>query len=171
MPSKAQTVSADAIIAVALFMVAAILLFSISTDKTAEKKTATLETESQNLISAVSGESDNTDKLVVGAKINEKRLEYIAQNLDYKQLKDSLGVNADFCIYFEDENKNAIGVDSLITGLGSDQIKIEGKICGNAAALQLLICQEAEQAGECDRTEELGVPQETCCTSFGVCCI
>ncbi|MBI2136913.1 hypothetical protein HYU12_00130 [Candidatus Woesearchaeota archaeon] len=135
MPSKAQTISADAIIAVALFMVAAILLFSVSTDKTSEKKTASLEAESQKLISAVSGEKDGTEKLIVGAKVNEKQLEYIEKNLDYKQLKDSLGINADFCIYFEDENKNIIDISSLTAGIGNDQINIDGKACGNIAAL------------------------------------
>lgn len=124
MTVKAQTVSTDALIGIALFLMVLILFFAVSGDTTSEKKVKELESESSKLASAVSGSS-----FVVGTKIVTERLEYLS-TLSYSELKNYLGISADFCIHFEDEGGNVINITGNKTGLGSGYIVIGGVNCG-----------------------------------------
>ena len=54
--------------------------------------------------------------------VDENKLKQI-QNMDYKELKDSLNVKNDFCIYLEDENGN------VILAKGSSKLNKDGLFC------------------------------------------
>jgi len=167
---KAQTISADAFIAVALFMIVLIFFFSFSGDKTAEIKVKDLETESSKLASAVSGVRNETPSFLEGTKINIERLKG-ASEMTYSELKNALGIGADFCIHFEDEGGNVIEIREGIAGLGSSYIIVGDMPCGTELSeAEVIICEEAETAGECDRVLELGITQQQCCSFAGVCC-
>ncbi len=129
MNDKAQTISADAMIAVALFMIAIIFFFSISNDDSGEKKVKGLQSENSKLVYALSGEKNASESFVTGSKVNERKLGELAE-LNYGSLKDAIGIDADFCIHFEDEEGNVINISGSKTGLGSPLITVGGVSCG-----------------------------------------
>ncbi len=129
MDSKAQTVSTDALIAMALFIIVIIFFFSLSTDTAEERKVNSLQFESTKLVSSVTGSRNASSAFVSGTKVSESRIGQLA-DLNYERLKDVFGVHADFCIYFEDEEGNVINVTGNKTGIGSSHIKVGGVACG-----------------------------------------
>ncbi|MAG15912.1 hypothetical protein CMO88_02525 [Candidatus Woesearchaeota archaeon] len=129
MNSKGQTVSTDAFIAVALFLVVIIFFFSLSSDKLSETKVQDLQTESTKLVSSISGTRNSSLSFLDGTKVDAEKLESLS-DLDYKQLKDTLGVDADFCIHFEDEKGNVINISKNKTGIGSLFVTVGGINCG-----------------------------------------
>lgn len=129
MKHNAQTISADALIAIALFMIAIIFFFSVSNDAKEGKEAIDLKSESSKLISSFSGSKNNSDTLLVGSKVNERKLGELS-NLNYSRLKDAFGVDADFCIHFEDDEGNVINVSGNKTGLGNQLVVVGGTACG-----------------------------------------
>lgn len=51
-------------------------------------------------------------------------------NMDYNELKQSLGIKDDFCLYFEDEEGNMVQVDHVSSGIGHSKIHVNGMPCG-----------------------------------------
>jgi len=127
--TKAQTISADALVAVALFTVVIIFFFAISTSDSGERISQDLRAESTKLISALSGSRNTSSAFVIGSKINIERLESVSR-LSYPELKSLLGIRADFCIHFEDRAGNVINITGNKTGLGSAFIVVGGVNCG-----------------------------------------
>jgi len=122
---KAQTWSADALIAVSIFAVAFIFLFSFLSAKSQSDKISQLKKEGQGMPDMLSSKSNTT--FIEGQKINKQKLESFA-NLTYDQLKDILGTSYNFCIHFEDEQGNIINVSNK-TGIGSPKAKVGGVAC------------------------------------------
>ena len=60
--------------------------------------------------------------------LDEAKIEYLDQ-MDYDEVKKVLGVNNDFCVFFEDINGNIIKIDDVNLGIGSDKIHINGNPC------------------------------------------
>ena len=62
---------------------------------------------------------------------NELVAEKVAKlgQMNYNEVKNMLGVKNDFCIYFEDATGNAIRIDGINTGIGSNRIYINGQPC------------------------------------------
>jgi len=129
MNSTGQTVSTDALIGIALFMIVIIFFFTLSSDDSSDRKIENLQSDGSRVATAVSGGSDALPDFVSGSKVDLEKLEEISQ-LDYKILKDALGVSADFCIHFEDDQGNVINVSGNKTGLGSTSVKVGGVACG-----------------------------------------
>lgn len=127
--SKAQTISTDAVIAIALFMIVAIFFFSLTSDSPDNRKVKGLEFEIGKLSLAVSGSRNASSAFIIGSKVDEGRLERLA-NISYQQLKDEIGINAEFCIHFEDEKGNIINVSGNKTGIGSSFVTVGGIKCG-----------------------------------------
>ncbi len=129
MKHNAQTISVDALIAIALFMIAIIFFFSLSNDAKEGSGVVDLKSESAKLILALSGAKNNSDTLLIGSKVNERKLKELSE-LNYSHLKDSLGVDADFCIHFEDDEGNVVNVSGSKTGLGTELVVVGGTSCG-----------------------------------------
>lgn len=89
---------------------------------------------------------------------------------DYPELKKKLRVKNDFCIYFEDEEGNIIEISESVTGIGSSDITVGENVCGGLTEAGMIICEEAQNAGECDRLEEFGLTEEECCKFADMCC-
>ena len=51
------------------------------------------------------------------------------EQMNYDELKDLLGVENDFCVFFEDATGDIMEVNDMETGIGSDKIYINGKPC------------------------------------------
>jgi hypothetical protein len=129
MNSKSQTISMDALIAVALFMVAVILFFTLSGSSNGEKRAEGLQTESGKALSSVSSSMNSTDTFLKGSKIDQRKLDEIS-GLGYSDLKNVIGISSDFCIHFEDEQGNIVNISGNKTGLGSSMVRIAGVACG-----------------------------------------
>ncbi len=129
MKRNAQTISADALISIALFMMAVIFFFAMSDDARQGEEVTDLKSESSKLVSALSGQKNSSDSFVTGSKVNERKLSELSQ-LNYGGLKDALGIDADFCIHFEDDEGNVVNVSGNKTGLGNSMIVVGGVACG-----------------------------------------
>ena len=51
------------------------------------------------------------------------------EQMDYDEIKDLLGVENDFCVFFEDATGDIMKVNDMETGIGSDKIYINGEPC------------------------------------------
>ena len=129
MNARAQTVSTDALIAVALFMIIALFFFSVSGVHFGSKKIENLQDDVTDIVSAVSSNRNTTFSFVKGTKIDESVLQAIS-NISYDDLKDTFGVTSDFCIHFEDDEGNVINISVNKTGLGSGFVTVGGSACG-----------------------------------------
>ncbi len=129
---RGQNFSIDAIIAVALFLVAAILLFYTAGPVATDKQSSELKKESKSIASTLSSEQNLTVVFIKGAKIDGERFA-AAANLSYETLKSLLGVNSEFCIYLEDEKGNVVPMEGRV-GIGSPLANISGRGC-NATAI------------------------------------
>lgn len=125
---KAQTVSFDALIGVALFVVAVIFFFYITGKESGGKQAESVEKESEKISEVLVSPQNTTGTLVLGSKVIIKKLEEIS-NLDYALLKAHLGIQSDFCIYFEDEKGNLVPVSDDRLGIGSPKVNISGLAC------------------------------------------
>lgn len=171
METKAQTISADAMIAVGLFSVAIIMFFSFSGDSIGERKAEDLQTESSKLLSAISGSRNVSHGFLIGTKVDQEKLNKLT-NLSYAQLKQAIGLSADFCIYFEDSDGNLIEIRDGVAGLGSRYVEVAGTLCGRGlSSTEVIICEEADAVEECPRVVDFGLTPQQCCTFSGVCCI
>ena len=49
--------------------------------------------------------------------------------MDYEEIKSLFGIKNNFCIYFEDISGNAVKIDNINLGIGSNKISINGEPC------------------------------------------
>ena len=124
---KAQTFSTDAVLAVAMFIIAVITLFYLSGPAAENKQSERLQSEAGKLPAVLGSEQNISAVFVQGSKINDQNLRD-AMNLSYENLKDLLGVNSSFCIYIEDENGNIVPMEGKV-GIGSPFANFSGKGC------------------------------------------
>ena len=132
MGSKAQTISTDVMIAIAIFLIVMAFFLVIGSNLFPEIRN--LDSEAEKLQSAVSTSTKTSPALIEGAKVNE---EAISEFFDkgYEDLKNDLGMRADFCIYFEDGQGNAVfllndtGSNLEVYGIGAEQISVAGNPC------------------------------------------
>ncbi len=122
---KAQTWSMDALIAVSIFTVAFIFLFSFLSVKSQSERIEQLKQEGEAIPETLSTQNNVT--FIEGQKINKEKLESFA-NMTYGQIKDALGITYDFCIHFEDEEGNIIKISDK-TGIGSPKAAVGGEKC------------------------------------------
>ena len=126
---KAQTFSTDAVVAVAMFVIAVIMLYYLSGSATKNKQSEQLQSEAEKLPATLSSQQNLTSVFIQGSKINEQKLRE-AINMSYDNLKSLFGVKSDFCIYIEDENGNLVPMEGKV-GIGSPLANFSGKSCND----------------------------------------
>ncbi len=125
---KAQTWSTDAIVAVTMFVISAIVLFYLSGPAAENRQSERLQSEAEKLPATLSSQQNLSSVFIQGSKINEQKLRE-AINTSYDNLRSLLGINSDFCIYLEDENGNIVPIGGKV-GIGSPLANISsGKGC------------------------------------------
>lgn len=124
---KGQTFSTDAIVAVAMFVIAVIMLYYLSGPATTSKQAEKLQSEAGKLPATLSSQQNLSSVFIQGSRIDEQKLRE-AINLSYDNLKSLLGVESDFCIYLEDENGNIVPMEGKV-GIGSPLASFSGKGC------------------------------------------
>lgn len=125
---KAQTWSADAIIGVVLFVVSVIMLYYMAGPGSGGNQAQRLVEESEGLPSIIA--SEQSTSFLKGSEVSNEKVQEVA-NLSYEILKEFLGIESDFCIYFEDEKGNIVPVSNKL-GIGSSLVEINGKSCSDA---------------------------------------
>ena len=127
MMKKGQTWSTDAVVAVVIFILGAILLFYLMGPAAKNRNSEKLQDEAKKLPGILSASQNLTIIFVQGTRVDENKLSQILM-LSYENLKALLGIQSDFCIYFEDEKGNIVPAGNRI-GIGSPLVNFSGKAC------------------------------------------
>ena len=124
---KGQTLSTDAVVAVVIFVLAAMLMFYLMGPAAKNRRSEKLQVEAQKLPGILSAGQNLTIIFVQGTKVDEKKLSETL-NLSYENLKALLGMESDFCIYFEDDKGNLVPAGNKL-GIGSPLVNLSGRTC------------------------------------------
>jgi|TARA_B100001971_G_scaffold126941_1_gene116931 hypothetical protein len=108
----------------AIFLLLMLALFVIFKTSLAPPKAANLMQEAETVINILTNEKTEASLLTQNSLTEEK-----VENLDYDEIKNIIGVENDFCIFFEDINGNLVKIDDMDPGIGYDKIYINGKPC------------------------------------------
>lgn len=73
-------------------------------------------------------DGDTEVSLLDSNELIEEKVAELEQ-MDYDEIKDLLGIENDFCVFFEDVTGDIIKVDGVVSGMGSDKIYINGEPC------------------------------------------
>ena len=166
---KGQTWSTDAVVAVVIFILAAMVMFYLIGPAAKNRATDKLQAEAKLLPGALSANQNLTIIFIQGTQVDELKLSQILR-LSYENVKSLLGIQSDFCIYFEDDKGNLVEIRPGIVGIGSDLVKVAGRSCGGISDGEKLVCQGAADASACDGLGDFGLTPAQCCTFVGVCC-
>lgn len=123
---KAQSWSIDIALGVIVF-VAAFFIFYTLLNADQGAKSANLRQEASNIIRQITSKGGSL-RVVDNNNANLSRLNAL-KNTSYSELKKSLRVESDFCIYFEDEKGNVVLIDNSYKGIGSQNINLSSTPC------------------------------------------
>jgi len=115
--------------AVTVFMVAFILVLGIIVELGDEDQKVELQSQGMTIQTALA--ADRPFSFVEGVTIDPARLALFT-TLPYNNLRETLGIQGDFCIYFEDEFGNLISIPSHVAsayGVGDPRVIIGGEQC------------------------------------------
>lgn len=124
--SKSQSWSIDIALGVVIF-IAAFFLFYLILSANPNVKVGDLKEEASAVIKEVTAEG-SLIRVIDGKEINESKLGEL-KNISYGELKRRLGVESDFCLYFEDEKGYIVLINSSYTGIGSSNINLSDTPC------------------------------------------
>ena len=91
------------------------------------RRSEKLQAEAQKLPGILSTGQNLTVIFIQGTKVDEKKLSE-ALLLSYENLKGLLGMESDFCIYFEDDKGNVVPAGNKL-GIGSPLVNFSGRAC------------------------------------------
>jgi len=89
--------------------------------------TPNVEKEANMVLAKITGENGEIS-LLSSNELDIQRLKML-DKMDYDEVKGILGINSDFCIYFEDSAGSIVKIDGINPSIGSDSIYINGKPC------------------------------------------
>ena len=126
---KAQTWSADIVLAIVIFM-GTFLIFYAIVYQNPNANIKNLKAEASTIIKQVSA-GDSELRILNKNDINISKINEL-KNLTYDDLKQRLRVEGDFCIYIEDGTGNIVLINNSYKGIGSSNINISGIPCNKA---------------------------------------
>ena len=134
MKFKAQIISIDVVLAIALFLAILIFFMSLVSDAFIPEGNSNLNEEAEDIMKKVLNR--NSSRLVESSVVNETLLKDLADE-EYPSLKKELRVVSDFCIYFEDDQGNIMNINDAGNpytkyGIGSEKINLSGIPCGSS---------------------------------------
>ncbi len=124
--SKAQSWSIDIILGVLIFTAAFFVLYSILYSNP-NTKASSLNDQASIIIKQTTA-GDGAVAIVNNNEVNISKFNEL-KNLSYEELKRTLRVEGDFCIYLEDENGNLVLINNSFKGIGSPSINLSGTPC------------------------------------------
>lgn len=132
-----QTWSIDVVIGVLVFLLVLGVFYALLMNN-AQTDTTELKIASETIAEKLT--SDTETGIVSGEAIDQEKLRAFAME-EYARLKQELGVNTEFCVFFEDENGNVVNITfndtstfpdgEMVTavGIGSDSISVANISC------------------------------------------
>lgn len=105
-----------------------IILIVISIVKVSITSKPDLIKDAEIILTKLTDESASVGFLISNELIEEKIQDL--DDMDYLEMKSALGVDSNFCIYFEDTNGNLVQIGETDIGIGSDKIFLNGLPCG-----------------------------------------
>jgi hypothetical protein len=135
---QAQIFSLDTIIGVVIFLVVFTIFFGIISKNAENEGVQGLSNQGEQLINQMTiaqGDGAQNKILIIdNGQLDEDKLQNFADTFDYDTLKTELGIDGEFCIFFEDENGNIVDMSDItsdygIYGYGSDKISVSGSSC------------------------------------------
>ena len=108
------------------------MLYYLSGPAASNKQNEKLRSESERLPAALTSQQNMSGVFIKGTKIDDQKLGE-ALNLSYENLKQLLGIQSDFCIYFEDEKGNVVPIRNKI-GIGSPLVNFSGRSCNETVS-------------------------------------
>lgn len=115
-----------------LILLAVIVIFRTTlaptqTPELSKEKKNDLAGEANIILGELTGANAEVSLLDSNELMEEKVIGL--EQMNYDELKDLLGVENDFCVFFEDATGDIMKVNDMETGIGSDKIYINGKPC------------------------------------------
>ena len=110
-----------------LWLVLVVAIVIVVTSLLTPQSDEGLQEEAETILDELTNGDEHT--FAVNGILQEEILTRIS-GMSYKELKDSLNVENDFCIYFEDESGNLVEIKDGLRSVGSDAIVINGRPCG-----------------------------------------
>lgn len=102
-------------------------LFVIFKTALTPTKTANLMQEAETVLNSLTNGKTEVSLLTENS-LTEERIENLEQ-IDYNEIKKIIGVENDFCIFFEDATGQIVQINGMDPGIGSDKIYINGEPC------------------------------------------
>lgn len=130
---RAQVWSIDVLLAVVIF-ISVILVFYVSMVSRQKPGLKELETQAQDLKTEF--EKDTGLGFITEDEINQTKFNIFIDNatIDYAGLKRQLGIQGEFCIFYEDADGNLtmirVGDKTGVISVGNPEILINGIPCG-----------------------------------------
>lgn len=124
--SKAQTWLIDIALGVIIFLAAFFVFYALLNANPSSKATS-LKEEASTVIKQVASEEAPL-RIVDGNVVNVSKLNQL-KNFSYEELKRTLRIEGDFCIYLEDEKGNIVLINNSYKGIGSPDINLSGTPC------------------------------------------
>jgi hypothetical protein len=118
---KAQTWSFDLIIAVVLFIVVVAVFYSFLSADTYQDATSRLESGAELIINQLDCDAGGDDEVCIITKgeVTEASLEKLGIQ-SYDQVKTSLGVTGEFCIYLRATDGTLVPFPNDLAGVGKN---------------------------------------------------
>ena len=110
-----------------LWFILVVAIFIVIFSMIVQENDEGLQEEAETILDELTNGDEHT--FAVNGILQEEILTRIS-GMSYKELKDSLNVENDFCIYFEDESGNLVEIKDGLRSVGSDAIVINGRPCG-----------------------------------------
>jgi hypothetical protein len=125
---RGQVWSIDVLLAVVIF-ISVIIIFYVT--MTSRQKPGLKELEAESASLKVELEKNSEFGFIVKDKIDDAKFQAFIGNasVNYTGLKQKLGVQDDFCIFYEDSDGSIILIGNLV-GIGSPDVCIAGYKCG-----------------------------------------
>lgn len=123
---RAQSFSIDVAIGVAIFIAALFIFYSVlGTNK--NTKASDLREQASVIIKQTTAEGSAV-AIIDNQELNVSKFSQL-KNLSYDELKRTLRIEGDFCIYLEDDQGNLLLVNNSYRGIGSPNINLSGAPC------------------------------------------
>ena len=123
-PKKELFTFNNAIIVLIIIVIFAILKASVAPEQTVLAK----DDLSQDAEIVLDKLTNGKISLIRSNELIEKQIQNLGK-MDYEEIKNLFGVKNDFCIYLEDISGNAVRIDNMNLGIGSNKISINGEPC------------------------------------------
>ncbi|OIO63721.1 hypothetical protein COV22_02520 [Candidatus Woesearchaeota archaeon CG10_big_fil_rev_8_21_14_0_10_47_5] len=127
---RGQNWSFDAILAVSIFIVAVSAFFYMTTVSARSRLVTQLSMDAEVISESIISSHNQSSLTFIDSnnKVDKMRL-HDFMNRSYESIRDELGIEGDFCIYFEDKNKTLVVLDGNRSGIGSSRMSIGGINC------------------------------------------